>query len=171
MSGPPPTPTYLKLLRGNPGKQKLNRREPQPTIAVAVPAPPAFLSKYAREEWRRLAPEAHALRLLTRLDVSMFGVYCEAYSRWRSITEALREEAKDDPEFRGLCFRNDDGDLVANPLVRVASQAAKDVVRLAGEFGFTPASRSRIGVDAVPRPPSKFGDLLAGYDGDGDCQA
>ncbi len=32
MPGPRPTPTYLKLLRGNPGKRKLNKREPQPQI-------------------------------------------------------------------------------------------------------------------------------------------
>ena len=160
MSGPPPIPTHLKLLRGNPGHQKLNKNEPQPSIAVAVPAPPDFLSKYAREEWRRVAPEAHALKLLTRLDVTMFGVYCETVGRWRLIVEALKQAAKDEPEFRGLCYRDDDGDIVANPLVRAASQAAKDVVRLAGEFGFTPAARSRIGVNITPRPPSKFGDLL-----------
>jgi P27 family predicted phage terminase small subunit len=163
MSGPPPTPTYLKLLRGNPGKQRLNKREPQPGIAVAVPAPPKFLSEYAKEEWRRTAPEAHALHLLTRLDTTMFAVYCESFGRWRALVEALEADAKADPEYRGLCYRNDNGDLVANPLVRAASQAAKDMVRLAQEFGFTPASRTRIGVDAVPRPPSKFGNLLADF--------
>ena len=153
MSGPPPTPTHLKLLRGNPGKRRINKREPQPEISSSVPVPPTFWSEYARKEWRRVAPQANALKLLTRLDVSLFSVYFESYSRWRSIVEAL--DAKADPEFHGLCFRDDDGDLRANPLVKAANDAAKDMVRLAAEFGFTPASRSRIGVDAPPRPPSK----------------
>jgi P27 family predicted phage terminase small subunit len=166
MSGPPPIPTHLKLLRGNPGKQKLNKNEPQPSIAVGVPAPPDFLSKYAKEEWRKVAPEAHALGLLTNLDVTLFGVFCEAVGRWRSVVEALRADAKADPEFRGLCYRDDEGNLKANPLVKASSDAARDVVRLAGEFGFTPASRSRIGVELKPHVPRKFDGLLAFDDND-----
>jgi hypothetical protein len=32
MSGPRPTPTYLKLLRGNPGRRPINKNEPKPEI-------------------------------------------------------------------------------------------------------------------------------------------
>ena len=50
---------YLKLLRGNPGKRKLNKHEPQP----AIPARPAavsreFLDGYAREEWEQVSGES-----------------------------------------------------------------------------------------------------------------
>ena len=37
MPGPRPTPNYLKLLRGNPGKRKLNKHEPQPQIPPSRP--------------------------------------------------------------------------------------------------------------------------------------
>ena len=163
MSGPPPTPTYLKLLRGNPGKRKINRNEPQPTIPARRPEPPAFLSAYAKEEWNLVAPEAFALHMLTALDTACLSAYVESYALWRTAEEALALMAANDPVMRGLIVKGKRGTAIENPLVYTARQAARDMVRYAGEFGFTPASRSRIngGFDTTPRPPSKFGDLLA----------
>jgi hypothetical protein len=48
--GPPPQPTHLSLLKGNPSKRPL-RPEPEPERAANVPDPPSFLSKYAVDEW------------------------------------------------------------------------------------------------------------------------
>jgi phage terminase small subunit len=59
MSGPPPIPTKLKLLRGNPGHKRLNLVEPEPPVLPACPEPPAFITGYAAEEWRRAAPDLH----------------------------------------------------------------------------------------------------------------
>jgi hypothetical protein len=55
--------TYLKLLRGNPGKRKLNKHEPQPAIPPAPPPCPEFLDGYAREEWERVSGELFHCRL------------------------------------------------------------------------------------------------------------
>ena len=57
--GPPPTPTNLKLLRGNPGKRKLNANEPDPE--PAIPPCPSHLDKVAKKEWRRISKELLAL--------------------------------------------------------------------------------------------------------------
>ena len=62
MPGRPPTPTHLKLLRGNPGKRPI-RPEPQPEQPPTPPEPPDFLTGYAFDEWRRVAPELHRLGL------------------------------------------------------------------------------------------------------------
>jgi P27 family predicted phage terminase small subunit len=161
--GPPPTPTYLKLLRGNPGKRPINKREPQPKIPASAPEPPSFLSEYAVEEWRRVAPEAHALHLLSNLDRACFAAYCECFARWRTAEEALALMAANDPVMQGLLVKGKRGTVIENPLVYISRQAARDMVRFASEFGFSPAARSRIngGGDMGPRPPSKFGDLLA----------
>jgi P27 family predicted phage terminase small subunit len=51
--------------------------------------PPDFLSAYARDEWRRVAPELHRLGLVTTLDVALLAVYCTAYARWRTAEELL----------------------------------------------------------------------------------
>ena len=43
MKGRKPTPTYLKLLKGNPGKRSLNKHEPKPALLNKPPEPPPFL--------------------------------------------------------------------------------------------------------------------------------
>jgi phage terminase small subunit len=66
MRGAKPTPTYLKLLKGNPGRRAV-RAEIAPAQPESVPEPPEFLSSFARDEWWRVAPELHRLGLLTVL--------------------------------------------------------------------------------------------------------
>ena len=159
MSGPPPTPTVVKLLRGNPGKRRLPVGEPMPPSAPTCPSPPSCLAWYAVEEWERVAPELHALGLLTVLDVPMFAVYCSAYAQWRAAEEQLAEAAAADPENDGLVIERD-GRLIANPATGIARRSAELMLRVAAEFGMTPAARSRINA-GVPRPPGKFDGLIA----------
>jgi P27 family predicted phage terminase small subunit len=163
MPGPKPTPTYLKVLRGNPGHQKLNKNEPQPQVPASVSEPPSFLQGYAADEWWRVAPELHALRLLSALDVMPFAAYCQAYAHWRLAEEALAAMAARDPQTSGLLIKTSSGDAAQNPLVGIARRAAGDMVRYAGEFGLAPAARARIsaGIGYEP-PPSKFDGLLGG---------
>ena len=164
MPGPKPTPTYLKVLRGNPGHQKLNKDEPQPLLPAEVPEPPAFLAGYAMDEWWRVAPELHRLGLLTVLDVGPLAVYCDAYSRWRSASEVFAGMAERDPVTNGLLVKSQGGDAIQNPLVGIARRAANDMVRYAGEFGMSPAARARISAGVGYEPPGggKFDGLLAG---------
>jgi P27 family predicted phage terminase small subunit len=164
VSGPPPQPTYLKLLKGNPGRRPIPKGEPQPKIPETTPEPPPFLSDYAKEEWRRIAPEVHALGLLTAIDLMPFGAYCEAFARWRTAEEALARMASNDPAFRGLIVRSKAGTAMENPLVYTSRRAAQEMLRVASEFGFTPAARARIAGGGGPPPgggSNKFGDLLA----------
>lgn len=49
MAGRKPKPTKLKILEGNPGKQRLPKGEPMPD--TEMPEAPEHLDKYAREEW------------------------------------------------------------------------------------------------------------------------
>jgi P27 family predicted phage terminase small subunit len=162
MPGPRPTPTYLKLLRGNPGKRKINKNEPKPAIPPAPPPCPEFLNGYAREEWARVSGELFHLQLLTTIDVACLAVYCDAYSRWRLATEAIAAMAARDERTHGLLIKSRAGEATANPLIWIANSAVKTMLRAADEFGMTPAARSRINGGFSPPPgPSKFWDLLA----------
>jgi P27 family predicted phage terminase small subunit len=54
-----------------------------------------------------------------------------------------------------------DGNPRRNPLVKIASDAAEDMVRYASEFGMTAAARSRIAAGIYTPPgPSKFDGLI-----------
>jgi hypothetical protein len=46
--GPPPQPTKLRLLSGDPGKRPLPRAEPQP---IGLPQKPDFVTGSASEAW------------------------------------------------------------------------------------------------------------------------
>jgi P27 family predicted phage terminase small subunit len=164
MPGPRPIPTHLKLLRGNPGHQKLNKDEPQPQVPAEVPEPPRFLSGYAADEWWRVAPELHRLGLLSVLDVGPFAAYCVAYHRWRTAEEALACMAEKDALTGGLLVKRADGNAAQNPLVRVAANAAQAMVDFAGHFGMSPAARARINAGVWHEPPGggKFDGLLGG---------
>jgi P27 family predicted phage terminase small subunit len=157
-----PVPFQVRLLRGNPGKRPM-RPEPQPTIEPKCPDPPAFLSSYAQDEWWRTAPELHSLGLLTSIDVSCFAAYCHAYGQWRDAAEALERVATRDEAMRGLLIKTQDGNVRRNPLVKIAADAAEDMLRFAGEFALTPVARSRLAAGICGQPPgsSKFDGLLA----------
>lgn len=162
MPGPKPIPTHLKLIRGNPGKQAI-ATEPEPPVPENMPDPPPFLAGYALDEWWERGPQLVRLGLLTAVDIQTFAAYCQAYATWRSAVETLNGMAERDPATHGLLVKRiSDGNPTRNPLVRIAGDAAADMVRFAGEFGLTPVARGRIGAAGYePPPPGKFDGLLA----------
>jgi P27 family predicted phage terminase small subunit len=119
MPGPPKSPTYLQLLRGNPGKRAL-RPEVEPDRGSQCPEPPSFLSPDAVAEWRKVAPELHRLHMLTTVDVMPLAAYCQAYGKWKQAEEQLAREAEADPDGAALTITDANGAVRTNPLVRVA---------------------------------------------------
>jgi P27 family predicted phage terminase small subunit len=138
MRGRRPKPTRLKLLTGNPGKRPLNHDEPQPE--AAIPECPPELSPLARKEWDRLAGELGALRMLTNLDRAALAAYCGAYALWAEATEAIQKY--------GVMIKSPQGFPIQSPYLSIANRQAEIMMRIASEFGFTPASRSRISAPA-----------------------
>jgi P27 family predicted phage terminase small subunit len=150
MRGRKPKPTRLKVLTGNPGKRPLNVAEPRPE--VAIPDCPAELGETARREWNRLVGELAALKLLTNFDRVALAAYCGAYALWAEATEAIQKY--------GVMINSPFGYPVQSPYVSVANRQAEIMMRIASEFGFTPASRSRISTHANTEP-TLFDDLEA----------
>jgi P27 family predicted phage terminase small subunit len=159
-AGGRPKPTHLKIIEGNPGKRRLNQREPQPTRGE-MPDPPDFLNEHGKLEWVRLAPELYRLGLLTSVDLNPLAAYCQAFGRWLQAERALAE-MKDRPA-NGLVIKTTSGNAIQNPLVGTANKAARDMMRYASEFGLTPAARARldgIGMSGDALPQSKFEGLF-----------
>ena len=68
MAGRKPKPTALKKLEGNPGKRKLNTKEPIP--AKGMPNCPEWLLPEAKKEWERLADLMNQMGVLTEVDMA-----------------------------------------------------------------------------------------------------
>jgi P27 family predicted phage terminase small subunit len=160
MPGPKPTPTNLRILRGNPGRRPINGREPHPERPPRPPEPPDFLDDFAVEEFRRVAAELWSLRLLTAGDVQMLAGYAYSFSQWKTAALTLRRIGANDPVMHGQLTRSGDGPTTPNPLIYIARGALRDMARYASEFGLSPASRVRIAMGEDPRP-RQFDGLLA----------
>jgi P27 family predicted phage terminase small subunit len=159
----PALPTALKIARGNPGKQKLPRNEIKPRISAVVPDPPSHIMGSAREEWFRVAVELHRLGVLTVLDYAGLGAYCTTYQKWAEIEAMLAEIRAGDPKGRAVFVARKSGVVDITPLIRASLQCAAEMLRIANEYGFTPASRARTAM-AIDRKEDfgKFNGLIAG---------
>ena len=71
VAGRKPKPTALKKLEGNPGKRKLNTKEPIP--AKGMPNCPEWLLPEAKKEWERLADLMNQIGVLTEVDMAAFA--------------------------------------------------------------------------------------------------
>jgi P27 family predicted phage terminase small subunit len=142
MRGRRPKPTSLKLLTGNPGRRPLNYTEPRPE--ASVPSCPDELGETARREWNRLVGERASLKLPTNFDRAALAAYCCAYALGAEATEATQK-------FR-VMIKSPSGYPVQSPYVSVANRQAEIMMRIASEFGFTSASRSRISAHPQAEP-------------------
>jgi P27 family predicted phage terminase small subunit len=155
MKGRKKLPTALHLLRGNPGKRKLNQDEPQPA-ALPDLDPPAWLDVTAQVEWRRLAPMLSRLGVLTETDSDALAAYCEAWVTWKEATAKVRQ-------FGMVVKRSKAGvDVpVISPYVKVAHHAMAQMRAFLVEFGMTPSSRARIrAAKPAETPVSKWAGHL-----------
>jgi P27 family predicted phage terminase small subunit len=151
-----PTPTGLKILRGNPGKRSLNRREPTPPTDEKLPEAPAHLTEAARAEWERVVPDLAGCGLLTRIDhVALVG-YCATWGRVLELEKDLTTEK--------VVLKTKKGYPVLNPTFTALQSELKQLRSFLTEFGMTPASRSRIQVEK-PEPLSDLEAFRRKHDG------
>lgn len=97
---------------------------------------PPELGPMARQEWDRIVSELTSKGVLSSFDRGPLAVYCNAYAHY---FEAMEEVQK-----YGAMIKSPNGYQVQSPYLAVANRHADTMIRIASEFGFTPASRSRI---------------------------
>lgn len=134
MAGRKPKPTAVKKLEGNPGKRKLNTREPMPD--KGIPDCPKWLLPEAKEEWNRLCEKLNQMGVLTDIDRSAFAAYCQSYARWKEAQEHINSE--------GATYETEKGMQRPNPYVAICNTEQRLMMSAASEFGLTPFARSRI---------------------------
>jgi P27 family predicted phage terminase small subunit len=147
--GRKPTPSYLKLIKGNPGKRPLNRVEPKP-ILLADLEPPPWLDREGREHWRYYAPRLQRLRILSELDRDLLAAASERWSVYIRSTRALR---------KSLVQITDSNGRVSRPEVAISKMAFDSWRAAMQEFGIGAASRSRVNTvpeSAEEHPEDKY---------------
>lgn len=151
--GPPPKPTKLRQLEGNPAKRPLNGREPEP---VGLARPPAFVTGAAAEEWDR-AVAAMPPGVYGATDIPTLTVYCLAWVMYRNALAQLARE--------GTIVAGSMGQKVAHPSVAIMAKQAEIILRAGDRLGMSPAARVRLEVQDAPQV-SKFDGLIGKPRGD-----
>ncbi len=138
MSGPPKTPTHLRLVRGNPSKRPINNNEPKPP--KGVPPVPKHFDKQGKYWFKRMAEELDAIGVISQLDGRALELLVEAYTEYRHHCDTL--------EVEGYTYRTETqtGDVMikAHPAAIMKADAWKRLRAMLSEFGMTPASRSKV---------------------------
>jgi P27 family predicted phage terminase small subunit len=116
------------------------QHEPMPETqelrpSVILECPPE-LGPVARQEWDRIVSELTALGVLSSFDRGPLAAYCIAYALWIEAAEAVQKY--------GAMVKTPNGYLAQSPYMAILNKQAEIMLRIASEFGFTPASRSRI---------------------------
>lgn len=138
-SGPPPKPTALKLIEGNPGRRRLNPDEPRPD--VVAPECPEHLTADARDEWNRIVPLLLKNNLLTEIDGAALALYCQSWGRWSEAERKLGEMRKNGDD--GMLIKAPSGYPIINPYLSIAHRAMNDCYKHLQQFGLSPSSRTR----------------------------
>lgn len=139
MPGPPKTPTHLALVKGNPSKRAVNKDEPKP--ASGVPPVPKHFDKMGKYWFKRIGEELDAVGVMTTLDGKALELLIEAYTEYRQHCDVLAEEGY---TYKTVSATGEDI-VKAHPAAVMKSDAWKRIRAMLGEFGMTPASRSKVG--------------------------
>ncbi len=157
MAGRRPTPTALKLVKGNPGKRAINKKEPKPR--AKAPTCPAHLSVKAKAVWRKLCTLLGKMGVMTEADGLALERLCDCYAD----ILACRELIERDGRTYTTIDQNANTLIKNNPAVNQLRAADAQFKSYLVEFGLTPAARSKVNVDLEDGDKEK--DPLAGYFG------
>ncbi|MFW5408271.1 phage terminase small subunit P27 family [Pectobacterium brasiliense] len=128
------------MVTGNPGKRKLNNKEPLP--AREIPSPPAHLSDWGKTAWGRMTVLLDGMGVLTVADVFALERLCDIYADILQLRNTIADEG------RTYTVQTEGGFLIkANPAVAMLADADRRFKSYLVEFGLTPAARSKVHVD------------------------
>ena len=164
--GRKPKPEALRKLEGNLSKRANTGQEPR-FDPVTDANPPEWLDTIAQALWRQVAPQLTAQGLFSEVDHASLGALCLAYSRWRKAEQLVQRQidAAEKPAQPNALelplameFKTPQGYSQQIPQIGIANTYLDKFLKLAAEFGFTPAARARMLVEALPpkRPDDDF---------------
>jgi len=101
-----------------------------------IPDCPACLGAVAKAEWKILVTDLDALGILDRVDRGALVVYCEAWEEFVLLSKVVKEEG-------AVCVATN-GSPYQNPALGAKNKAAERMLKVAAQFGMTPAARVKI---------------------------
>jgi P27 family predicted phage terminase small subunit len=153
MRGRKPTPTVLRVLRGNPSKRPMNTNEPKPD-PLSDEYPDELQDTEARDEWTRTIVPAIEIGQITAADRVFAIAHCELWATWRS---QLAEAAKH-PHVVAVGHNKHP---MPNPARTMSNKTLQLLAKVDAELGLTPVSRSRVNIGGKAGPDAERAELAA----------
>lgn len=150
--GRKPTPTKVKERRGNPGKRKLNKDEPEFSPFNENTPPPSQLNTDGKKMWAFILKELLSQGVLLQTDLEVVTNYCIAYQN--------RNRACKDVEKYGTFVENGNGGLSKNPAFTVLNEALKQMTTFGALLGLDPSSRQRLIGKVDEQNHNPFAELM-----------
>lgn len=142
MKGRKPTPSHLKLVRGNPGHRPPNLKEPK--VARSRPSAPVHMSDRARETWGYVSGLLDRMGVLAEVDAVALEMLCEAYADYLAATAELETFGS---HYYSTMTQQGDRMHRAHPAVAQKNDADRRIRAWLAEFGMTPSARARVRAD------------------------
>jgi len=144
--GPAPTPTEILAFRGS---NRVKGRAAEPKPKKKAPPCPRRLLKAAKVVWHRAVKELQAMGVLTVADAHPLERYCRLYVEEWELAEFVKQYGYSYP------LKDNDGKVKCFqqfPQVAQMNRVRSELLKIEMQFGLTPASRTRIQVEAAEKP-------------------
>ncbi len=143
--GRPSVPSKVHYLHGNPSKIPAADLHDGFQPDVELPDCPSVLKGEAAKEYRRLGEELQRYGLVSKVDRGTLAMISTEWARYVWAEEKIREANKGDPAGeRGLVDRTPNDYKVMSVYLQISRGAIALYLKMAAEFGLTPAARSRV---------------------------
>ena len=134
--GPKSTPTPILKARGS-WRAKGRADAKAPLFPVDAPNCPTWLGKEAKAEWHRVVKWLLSAGVLAEVNRAALTAYCICWGRLHKAEGEIKKKGE-------VYVSDKTGVEYQSPWVAIANNARSEMVKLAAEFGMTPASAGRL---------------------------
>ncbi|SFE88129.1 phage terminase small subunit P27 family [Peptostreptococcus sp. D1] len=101
---------------------------------------PAWLSKEAKKEFKRIVVESEPLELIDNMDLSILSIYCDAYSTYVEVTKKINDF--------GFTIVDDEGNTFVKEetkdLIKIRKMQVDTIMQCSSKLGLATSDRLRL---------------------------
>ena len=159
MAGRNKIPRELKVQKGTLQKCRDTGLLSNGEILIEAPCSPSWLSEQAQQIYTDTCDDLLTMKMLTKNNVLMIVAYANMFAKYLEIEEHLSATG-----IMGniVSFSNNKGEVIKlqrNALEKVGMDSFIQAMKIASEFGLTPASKGR--VPRIEKPKQNLIDLFS----------
>ncbi len=127
-------PAQLKVLQGT---FRGDRDSHGAKVDMGLPECPAWMPKEAKKYWNKIGPELVNCGLISLVDSAAFSAHCDSMGKYEQVMARM-------VELDDMLDATPQGYQVQSALFTVRNKLWDQIIKSSGEFGLTPAARSKV---------------------------